>query len=155
MVSVELQGQYSYSVIPLIILGAAIILILVLLLAIWRAQAYGNKPVKKKVRVRVKNIFQIKTQYLAKLDKLSKKVFNNELSMRKAYQALSKLVRKFAYEATGIRTDSYSLQEIKEMGRTELVELVEQFYEPEFAAKSEGNIENAIEKSKEVISKWN
>jgi hypothetical protein len=61
----------------------------------------------------------------------------------------------FVFEVTDIETQNYTLDEIKKLNMPGLYELIEEFYEPEFALKSVGDFDNSIEKARSVIKKWN
>ena len=60
----------------------------------------------------------------------------------------------FVFEVTDITTQNYSLTEIKKLNIPHLYELIKEYYEPEFADKSVGDFNDAINKARSVISKW-
>ena len=81
--------------------------------------------------------------------------FNNKIELREAYQQISSEMRLFVFEMTDIKTQNYSLAEIKELNLPILYELIEEYYEPEFASKSVGDFNASITKARRVISEWN
>lgn len=64
-------------------------------------------------------------------------------------------MRMFVFEVTDIKIQNYSLKEIKKTNIPNLYELIEEYYEPEFASKSVGDFGISIEKARRVIEKWN
>jgi len=102
----------------------------------------------------VNNIIEIKQKYIKILIDLEKKLDNNNISIREAYQKLSSAIRYFVYEVTNIKVQNYTLQDIKKLDMPILYELVEEYYVPEFSEKSIGNIKLSIEKTRKVIEKW-
>jgi hypothetical protein len=121
---------------------------------------------KKEVRVKedslkvipernIKNIPIIKGKYLEQLDSIEYKYTNNMIDLRKAYQLISESIRMFVFEITDITTQNYSLKEIKKLNIPNLYELIEEYYEPEFASKSVGDFETSINKARRVIKEWN
>lgn len=152
-VKTELRGLFSYSFIPLII--TSIILIIILFIYFIRK---GKKKIKKVptiIKPSIKDINQIKHKYLDDLNKVLLDVNNDKIANRHAYQKVSIIIRHFVYEATNIKVQNYSLSEIKDLNMPMLYELINEYYDPEFSKMSKGNIIKSIEKTREVIEKWN
>ena len=154
-VSVNLQEPFSYSIIPMIV-----IIILTFVIAIYIIVKACNKVRKEKTNItkikyeNVNNIIEIKQKYIKILIDLEKKLDNNNISIREAYQKLSSTIRYFVYEVTNIKVQNYTLQDIKKLDMPILYEWVEEYYVPEFSEKSIGNIKLSIEKTRKVIEKW-
>jgi len=152
--SVSLEPPFSYSI-QYIILG----LLIILTITIWWYLKRNNKklPVKVEIHEEVskKNIKAIKIKYLKKLLILEKKLDKNEIPIRKAYQSLSSIIRYFVYAVTGIKVQNCTLEDIKKLNMPKLYELIKEYYRPEFAEKSLGDIKSSIEKTRKVIKKWN
>ena len=149
-VASDLRPMFSYSIIYIII-TAIIIAILIVLLKI-------NFKKKKKdipVIVKSKNIYEIKNKYLALIDNLENDVKNNKTTNRHAYQKLSSLIRNYIFEATSIKVQNYTLKDIEKINMPVLYDLVAEYYDPEFAIISKGNILNSLKKTREVIERWN
>jgi hypothetical protein len=102
-----------------------------------------------------KNIWTIKEKYQALINQLKQDVEQNKITNRKAYQKLSSIIRNFIFEMTQIKVQNYSLDEIKKANMPVLTSLVEEYYDPEFAKESNGNIVESIEKTRLVIDRWN
>ena len=154
--SIKLQSLYNYSNIPLVIFGFLVII----LTAYFILKVKKNKKTKiikteKKSEENIKNILAKKEKYLKQLDKIDNKYKNKKIVLRKAYQQISATIRLFVFEVTNIKTQNYSLSEIKELNMPALYELIEEFYEPEFASRSEGDFEVSINNARRVIEEWN
>lgn len=152
--SVKLQEPFSYSAYYIMI-----ILILILIMTIYFLLKEKKKKSKIKV-VQIKETSQedkenIKIKYIEKLNLLENKLNNNEISTRVAYQELSSNIRYFVYELTDIQVQNYTLKEIKEINIPILYELIKECYIPEFAMRYLGDIKSSIEKTREVIKRWN
>ena len=148
--SIDLQDMFSYSLLPIIIL-IIIIFILVLILILIRRKP---KPVSKLNIVKPTNINDIKNRYLQEINNLLLLVNENKITNRSAYQKLSKLIRNFVYEVTGLKVQYYTLSEIKTLRMPILSTLVEEYYHPEFAKESACDITSSITKTREVVAKW-
>lgn len=151
--SVNLQEPFSYSIIPLVIVIALGVIVFILSHK-KKEIAVVETQVKVIPEKNIKNIPVIKGKYLDQLESIHYKYTNNSISLRKAYQAISETVRMFVFEITDITTQNYSLAEIKKLNIPELYELIEEYYEPEFASKSVGDFDSSINKAKGVINKW-
>ena len=114
-----------------------------------------EKNVKEIPEKNIKNIPVIKNKYLNQLDLIENKYTNNKIELRKAYQMISEAIRLFVFEITDITTQNYSLTEIKKLNIPNIYELIAEYYEPEFASKSVGDFNSAINKARRVIKQWN
>ncbi len=149
-VTTELRDMFNYSFIPPLLL---IILLLVVIFYKKKKKIKNNKPVV--VTPPLKDRQNIKNKYLHLIDELNNDVNNNKITLRASYQKLSKLIRNFAYEMTNIKVQNYTLTDLYNIDMPILCELVNEYYHPEFAKISRGNILASIAKTKEVIIKWN
>lgn len=156
--SVNLQGLYHYSYIPLISCGI-IMTILIVFMIVKREKnnnilinTNDNKQLKEK---NTKNIPAIKQKYVKQLEYIEYEFKNNKISLRKAYQKISETIRLFVFEVTDIKTQNYSLNEIKKLNMPVLYDLIKEYYEPEFSFKPIGDFESSITKARSVIEKWN
>ena len=149
-ISTDLQDMFSYSLSPIIVL-IIIISVLFFILILSRKKP---KPVQKINIVKPKNIIDIKNKYLQEINNLLISVNENKITNRSAYQKLSKLIRNFVYEVTGLIVPNYTLSEIKTLNMPILSTLVEEYYHPEFAKESTSDIISSITKTREVVAKW-
>ncbi len=156
--SINLQEPFAYSIIPVII---TICLTLIETYYIIYSRKKERKDRVDEVKVKaipeknIKNIPAIKGKYLNQLDTIEYRYTNNMIELRKAYQMISETVRLFVFEITDITTQNYSLAEIKKLNIPILYELIKEYYEPEFASKSEGDFQASINKARRVINEWN
>ena len=158
--TVELQKMFKYSATPIVITVAALIAVTLLLIAMILWKIFKNKKEGKKNTI--KSILWIKPdmerlrqEYLAKLMKIEMEFDSDTTQIRLAYERMSRLIRDFAYKATGIDVMKYSLSEIRKTELDNLADLIEEYYEPEFDKISVGDVKASFEKTRGVISKWN
>ncbi len=149
----ELNEMFSYSLWPILLF---LVIILFLIIIYILKVKKSKKPIIKinKVIDSSVNLNKIKSDYLNKINNLVNDVKEEKIANRTAYLELSKIIRKFVYKVTNIKVQNYTLQEIKKLNIPILTELVLEYYQPEFAKDSKGNILKSIEKTKEVIEKW-
>lgn len=148
-ISEELRPLFSYS--PLSIL---FFLILIIISIYYLLKKDSNEEQPPVIKEPVKDKESIKKRFLKEIDLLKSQTKNNEISSRKSYQRLSKIIRNFIYEMTSIKVQTYTLEEIKKLNLQSLTELVSEYYDPEFSKISSGNIINSIEKTRQVIISW-
>lgn len=156
--SIDLQGLFSYSLWPLLI--TLFIFLMMTLWLVWKKVKSSIKPKKKEVvqvipNKNIKNIPAIKKKYIDRLNSIENKYRSEKINLRKAYQQISENVRFFVFEVTDISTQNFSLAEIKKAGIPGLYELIEEYYEPEFAKKSVGDFDDAINKARRIVNEWN
>lgn len=152
-ISVSLEPPFSYTI-EYVIIG----LLIILVITIWWYLKKNRKQLPVNIEVEEgnqKNIKAIKIKYLKKLLALENKLDKNEIQVRKAYQNLSSIIRYFVHAVTGIKVQNYTLEDIKGLNMPKLYELIKEYYRPEFAEKSLGDIKSSIEKTRKVIKKWN
>ncbi len=152
-ITVELQDFFSYWPVILLVviglLGAALILF-------WpKKKAKPTQNIPRPKPIAPTNLALLKSKYDALLADIHAKRADNKLDDRQAFQALSKTVRGFVYEATGIKVQNYTLTEIKAANLPRLYELIAQCYVPEFAAENNSNIYELINKARKVVGEWN
>ncbi len=152
---VQLQDMFSYSKLPIVIIGCLVVLYIVVRIAI----VYIRKMIKNRARnarrPKVVNIPKAKEKYLKKLDVLRNKFENGEVDIRGAYQRMSVIIRDYIYAVTGRSVISFTLEDVKKAGMPALQALMEEYYNPEFAKHSEGDVIASIEKTKRAIETWN
>ena len=78
-----------------------------------------------------------------------------KVSEKEAYQELSKYIRHFVHDVTGIRVQNYTLEDIGRLNMPMLYYLIAECYAPEFSADASGNLGESIRKAREVIYGWN
>lgn len=153
-ISVSLQAPFSYSIYPIIAVAVFLIGICVWLFLIKEKRIEPIEDIEIK-KVPQKTLRHMKNKYLKKLEVIEKKVENEKITIRTAYHGLSIIIRYFVYEVTNVKVQNYTLKDIEKLNLPSLTELIQEYYPPEFAEKSLGNIKSSIEKTRKVIEKWN
>ena len=150
-VATELRAPFHYEIIiPILIL----VIIFFMYIFFHKLKTKNKKHVSKITITKPKDLISIQNKYLNLINDLSNKYQNKQISSRHAFQSLSVLIRKFIYEVTNINVDTLTLKDIDPIEMPILYELVSDYYDPEFASISKGNIIKAIEKTRKVIEKW-
>lgn len=158
-ITVELQEPFSYALWPIIMLALIIVGIIVALIVLKlnkHPKKVKQEPVKEEPKVQkpVDGNY-IKKKYLKQLYDVEESFRTQKISVRKAYQSMSIIVRKFVQEMTGIKVHSFTLSDIRKLNMPELESLIAEFYAPEFSTKSEGDVINALAKTRRIIEGWN
>ena len=147
---VNLEGPFSYSKFGVFLLVIIIIIVVIMLIK----KHNKNKPQPIRVVVKVVDRNRIRMEYVAKLNNLITKVNNNSISTRKAYNELSVIIREFIYRTTRVNLLKYSLNDFRKLNNKTLLELINEYYEPEFSYEGSGDILASIEKTRKVIVEW-
>lgn len=145
----ELESPFTYSW-KLVIILLIIIFFIVGILLFYKYLYPKFIKIFRKARVP-----SLKTRYLEKLMSLLKEVDENRIGVREAYFKLSNIIRGFIKKASGLNVLNMSKEEIKKNGILNLGELMEEYYPPEFSKYSKGDIKSSIERTMEVIKRWN
>ncbi len=152
-VTVELQELFSYA--PIIVFGLLSIGIGMIIIFWPKKRTHKKDKVPQVTVVPEKSLATIKEKYDKLLKDTETARFDEKISDRQAYQKLSEVVRDFVFEATGIRVQNYTLEEIKEAKLPKLYRLIKECYVPEFALEDNSNVYNSIKKARKVIKEWN
>ena len=154
LTSVNLQEPFSYSIYPIIILSILVIINMVYIIIIKIHKKNENKTIEI-IETPPKNLNAIKQKYIKKINYIEQKLKEQKISVRTAYQGLSSVIRYFVYEVTNIKVQNCTLKDIEKLNFPILYELIQEYYAPEFAKMSYGNIQESLEKTRKVIEKWN
>ena len=155
--SVTLQEPFSYSMIPMIVVGILVALYgIYLIISILQKQPKKKTatPVPKKI-ISPADIRTIKSKYLAELENIKQALWTQQISTRDAYQKMSLCIRHFVYEVTGIQVQNCTLEDIKGLHMPGLESLIAEYYAPEFAMTSMSDSAASLERTKRVIELWN
>ncbi len=158
--TVKLQNTFSYALWPIIITGVVVGLIaLYFIIPILYRKIKGRKkkvkPAPVFVKPSVSQLDLLKKKYIAELYKIGDALNKKKINTRQAYQKMSSCIRHFVFDATGIKVQNYTLSDINALGMPILSELIAEYYTPEFAKHSYGNVGQSIEKARWVIERWN
>lgn len=155
-ITVELQDMFSYSllltalaVILVVVAGVIGFLVFFLKKNVKKPEAVKPSPVAKPVSGN-----QVKEKYCAIINDLESQCHSGKVSNRKAYQKLSRIIRQFVYEVTGIKVHHKTLDEIKKLNMPGLYTVIEECYAPEFSVDKDGNIYDTMNEARMVIKEW-
>lgn len=154
-ITVELEDPYSYSRLPIWITIAVIATSIIIVLAIFlirRLLRHKDTTPKPKVFT-PKPLMTAKTEYLSKVNAIEQNYRTGTMDARTAHQELSATVRMFVYDLTGIEAQNFSLNELKAR-KIRISYLIEEFYAPEFAQRSDKETLESIADARRVISSW-
>ncbi len=149
--TVELQDMFSY--LPIGPIGILVLCVAVILYVLIKHKKPKKPPVVKTIQK--ESIAVIKQKYAQMLLQLEYAYQEKQISERAAYQELSKVVRHFVYDATGIRVQNYTLDEIRQVNMPNLYYLIAECYVPEFATENEADFVQTIGKARKVMEQWN
>lgn len=156
--SVELQNPMSYYLFWLIlaiVAVAAVFFLQIFFRILLKDQLKRKREKKPKVHApKRKPLSVLKWEYLQRLEYLERGIMAGSYTKRAAYQELSMLIRTFVNDATGIKVQNYSLQEIRRVGIPGLTALVQEYYEPEFARQSMADIRASLFRTRKAIQLW-
>ena len=153
--SVELREPHSFMKVWMV-LAAVLILLGAVLAAVMIVRIIRERRAMKSLQAKnmtYKEIAALQKRYLGKCAEIETELAGG-LGNREAYQKLSETARMFVYEATDLQVQNCTLSQITRMGLPPLRILVEDYYDPEFAEESLGNIGNAIARTRSMISSW-
>ena len=147
---VKLQDPFSYQNIGIFL----ILIVIIIFCLLFIIDKIKKQPKKVVIKEEIKDINKIKKQYLSKIDKLVADINNQSVTKRKAYNELSTIVREFVFKTTNIDVLKYTLTEIKRTNNKELLDLINEFYKPEFSREGGGDLNASLENTRKVISEW-
>ena len=145
----ELKSPLTYSWnLPIVMIEVILLIILGYLFYKYFWHLLKNYIIKP-------DIVHLEDRYIKKLRKLYDNIQNGRIDLREGYIKLSKLIREFIDQSTGINVLTLSKSEVKKLGIKELSLLMEEYYPPEFSKYSKGDILKSIVRTIDVIKNWN
>ena len=100
----------------------------------------------------------LRRDHLARLDRVEADVAAGDLSLRSAHQAISELVRSFAAQVGPLDARPLTLEQLRVVGPSGLVDVVALVYPPEFSPGAEGEpaerLAPALADARLVITEW-
>ena len=91
---------------------------------------------------------------LKELDKIEKAVDEGSMTPSAAYQRMSMLLRSFACEVKAVPAQFLTLRELRLAKIPSVFTMVLEYYEPEFASRSEADLKDSLNKTRKVIKQW-
>ena len=159
--TIKLRRLFDFSQLPIIITGAVLAVLTVAIILMFLYTLLKNYKKKPKVVVEEKPVFvkpdmtKLKAEYLSLLDGIEAKFNADPTKIRPAYEGMSRVVRDFVFRATGTEVDKFALYEICQTEYKDLASLVGEYYQPEFDKISEGDVRDALAKSRRLVTEWN
>ena len=155
-ITVELQDMFSYSVLPIVLAIVLAVMAGIIGITVFLLKKKAKKPEEAMLAPVAKPVSsnQVKEKYYAIMNDLETKCRSGKVSNRKAYQELSRIVRHFVYEMTGIKVHHNTLDELKKLNMSTLCAVIEECYAPEFSMDKNGNIYDTMNKARKVIKEW-
>ncbi|MBQ0042537.1 MAG: hypothetical protein KBS85_04325 [Lachnospiraceae bacterium] len=154
--TVDLQGPQSYSIVPIIITVLVLFASFVALLFIYLVKKAKQRPKKVFVPKKVKLPLPVlKEKYLYMTTELEDRFRAGKIDEKFAYEELSSLTRHFVFDATDVKVQNYSLEEIARMGMPGLNELIKECYPPEFKPGEKGDILASLDHARRIVAQWN
>ncbi|MDR6622746.1 hypothetical protein [Sinomonas atrocyanea] len=92
--------------------------------------------------------------YLGRIEEIAELLEAGEIGSRTAAQELSRIVRGFLQEATGVGASRMTLEELRRQPVPAVAAAVERFYPGEFSAPGEPDAEAALGAARTVVGSW-
>lgn len=153
--------MFDFSQLPILITGAVLAAITIAIILMFLYSLLKDYKRKPKEVIEEKPVFvkpdmsKLKADYLSLLDGIEAKFNEDPTKIRPAYEGMSRVVRDFVFRATGTEVDKFALYEICQTEFSDLASLVGEYYQPEFDKISEGDVRDALQKSRRLVSEWN
>lgn len=109
----------------------------------------------------------LQREYLGRIDAVAAAADRGELTARQAHQRLSRLVRIFAHQASGITAHTMTLADLRELARAPasgpgasafaaagVAEAVAVLYPAEFGVPEAVDARRAVDAAREVVRSW-
>ncbi len=138
---------YSWNLVKILVILAIFIVIYYLFDKFFR-----DKFVKSLNKIKIPSL---RAFYLRRLQFLLMEVTNNRIELREAYMKLSGIIRSFIKLVSDVNVLSMSKSEVHKLGNPAISSLMEEYYPPEFSKYSKGDIIGSINRTIDVLSKWN
>lgn len=157
-ISVALQAPFHYRAVWIII--ACLVILLAVGLQIFFRMHFRGRLRRDKVPAQPsrESVIKARQKALSRMDRLEADLHGGKITIRRAYQKMSRITRHFVSRATGIHVEDYTLSEIYAFPDRQLSSklgpLVEEFYEPEFARMSQADVDESIRKTRRLIALW-
>ena len=118
----------------------------------WRTRPLRPAPTTPRPVTR-RSLDALRASYMAGIDAVVAEHAAGRLDQRAVVQALSPLVRRFAFEASGFPAHTKSLAELEREHPGALPTAVATMYPGEFAERS-GDVEAAVSSARRLVEGW-
>lgn len=96
----------------------------------------------------------LQRRYLAMVDEIVERYDGGELSRRLAHQKFGTLVRFYAHEASGVRADVMTLDDLTRARLGGIAHAVSVYYPAEFASVESGDVHRSAEIARNAVRTW-
>lgn len=97
---------------------------------------------------------KLKLRYLQLIEECYQSYLQRRTNLRGLHRGLSMATRYFVYEAQHFPAPRLTLRDLKRAPYPKLTELIEQYYEKEFAAIEHGNAQQSVDAAKDLVRQW-
>ncbi|MBJ7357258.1 hypothetical protein [Nocardioides sp.] len=97
------------------------------------------------------------TGWVARLDEISAAVARGDLTARRGHQEISRTVREFVAERSGVPAATMTLDDFRDLGPERVAELVALTYPPSFSADEElpgTAFDEAARRARTLVTTW-
>ena len=155
--TVGLKDPVSYSIIWFLMALALMALAGIVFSLFWwryRKVCARNAEELKVIKPPAVVLPFLRRKYGRQIARLDTALRADEVEDRIAYQELSRIIRAFVNDTTGIETQNYTLQEIEALNIPQLTRLMREYVKPEFSEEGKGNVTEALLRTGQVVQAW-
>ena len=151
-----MQYELGWGIIAACLILLVIVFLITLLRMTRKAKPENPIAVLPKMANAEERLMLIKVKYSKNIENIRTSYRNNEISTRKAFQALSINLRNFTHEYSGSGAHAMTLTDLQQKNAPEILkEKIYHYYPLAFEeANRTGNIELAVNDALKVISLW-
>lgn len=102
----------------------------------------------------VRSVPELQGIYLGEIDAILQRNAAGELSPRRTHAALSRAVREFLAEATGVPADKMTLTDLRATPYSGAAHAIAEYYPIVFGAEEARSVEHGAHAARQVISLW-
>lgn len=103
-----------------------------------------------------RSLAELKRYFLDLVADVEQRYATGDLPEREAFLELSSLMRRFVFEATGLRAHTSTLSELKGVAPTSVSTTIAEIYPGEFEPDPESvSVRSSVARVREVVGAWN
>ncbi len=144
----------DYTVIWPVLGGFILFGLLIWVMVIWmltrRPDAAGHASMPPAA------LTKLRQEALTKLDEVDRAVTAREMPPRRGHHALSRIVRDFVSDASGLEAETMTAADLRERGPAHLADLIERFYPRQFGAAEveHPGFADSAAAARQVVGRW-
>ena len=143
--SIELEPPFAYSSYWYAV-GIGLILVSVLTVFL----------LKRLFAVRINSplrLDRLHRESLSRIDEIERAYAENGLDTRAVHQKMSREVRQFISDVTGLKTGNMNYEDLSRLSRPEYAQLIRKYYGPEFSSQPIADTPDSIGRGRDLINK--